>query len=246
MTVSTALLKQLNALFARSDIDCRLASSALRPLKVPDLKGIRCYTWDDGPARVMAQTVKFSKTPEQWSADQCPVFIFAPGCTVGFSKIVIRRPHCVCYFGAGALLRELTIRMIGQRSTLVIGRDVQTGETTFVLEENGTTIAIGDDCLFSHGIRLRTSDMHGIYDLDSGERLNPPGDIVLARRVWVGQDVHILKGVTIGQSSVIGASAMVTQSIPEHTLSVGVPAKVVRSRITWSKQIVPDASPDEE
>jgi acetyltransferase-like isoleucine patch superfamily enzyme len=53
--------------------------------------------------------------------------------------------------------------------------------------------------------------------------------IVIGKRVWIGANVTILPGVSIGDHSVIGAGAVVTRDIPAYSLAVGVPACVVRS-----------------
>ena len=47
--------------------------------------------------------------------------------------------------------------------------------------------------------------------------------------VWIGKDVIILGGVTIGNGSVIAARSVVTKSIPENVLAGGIPAKVIKS-----------------
>lgn len=53
--------------------------------------------------------------------------------------------------------------------------------------------------------------------------------IVLRRGAYVGAGAMILQGVEIGESAVVGAGAVVVDSIPAHTVAVGVPAKVVRA-----------------
>jgi len=52
--------------------------------------------------------------------------------------------------------------------------------------------------------------------------------ITIGRNVWVGAHCIILKGVTIGNNTVLGAGSVVTHDIPSNCLAVGVPAKVIR------------------
>jgi len=53
---------------------------------------------------------------------------------------------------------------------------------------------------------------------------------VIGDRVWVGANVTILKGVTIGDDAVIGAGSVVTKDIPSRAIAVGSPAKVLRMK----------------
>ncbi|HSV14851.1 MAG TPA: acyltransferase, partial [Tepidisphaeraceae bacterium] len=48
--------------------------------------------------------------------------------------------------------------------------------------------------------------------------------------VWIGANAVILKGVTIGQRTIIGAGSVVTRDLPPNVIAVGVPARVVRQR----------------
>ena len=87
-------------------------------------------------------------------------------------------------------------------------------------------------------IDMTISDMHSIVDVVSGQRLNPARDIVLEERVWVGQRAMILKGSHIESGSIVGAGAIVTGRIPANSLAVGVPAKVIRSGVTWAHKLL--------
>jgi maltose O-acetyltransferase len=69
-------------------------------------------------------------------------------------------------------------------------------------------------------------DYHGIEDRHSPP---PPKSIILEDNVWLGARVTILKGVTIGHDSVIGAGSVVTKSIPPRSVAVGVPASVIKT-----------------
>jgi acetyltransferase-like isoleucine patch superfamily enzyme len=55
-------------------------------------------------------------------------------------------------------------------------------------------------------------------------------DVRIERRVWLGANVVVLPGVTIGEGAVIAASAVVMHSIPAFAIAGGVPAKVLEYR----------------
>ena len=53
-------------------------------------------------------------------------------------------------------------------------------------------------------------------------------EIRIGNDVWLGANVTILPGVTIGDNVIVGAGAVVTKDIPDNSLAVGVPARVVK------------------
>jgi maltose O-acetyltransferase len=61
--------------------------------------------------------------------------------------------------------------------------------------------------------------------VNTPERIEP---IRIGERVWIGSDVTVTRGVTIGDDAVVGARSVVTRDIPPRSLAVGTPAKVVR------------------
>ena len=56
-----------------------------------------------------------------------------------------------------------------------------------------------------------------------------PAPIVIGKRVWLGSNVTVLPGVTIGDGAVVAAASVVTKDVPANSVVVGSPAKVVRS-----------------
>ena len=104
--------------------------------------------------------------------------------------------------------------------------------------EKNSKIIIGEDCMISHKVDIRTGDSHSIIDLDTGKRTNYVKDIVIKNHVWIGAYVKILKGVEIGQDSIIGMGAIVSKSIPEKVLCAGVPAKVIKNSVSWKRDII--------
>ena len=95
---------------------------------------------------------------------------------------------------------------------------------------NGANIEVGELCMFSYGITLRNHDSHRIINPNDGSVMNSPKDIVLGKHVWVAQNATILKGVTIGNNSIIAAGSVVTKSIPANEIWGGNPAVFIRKR----------------
>lgn len=110
-------------------------------------------------------------------------------------------------------------------------RSVSYGVRAWV--DGGVTMSVGDDCLFSEGIQMRTSDHHSLIDLTTMAQINFPADLTVGRHVWVGPGVSILKGVSIDDGSVVGAASVVTQSIGRTELWVGTPARRLRGNVSW-------------
>ena len=51
----------------------------------------------------------------------------------------------------------------------------------------------------------------------------------IKKGAWIGAGVSILPGVTVGKYAIVGAGAIVTKDVPDYSVAVGVPAKVVKT-----------------
>ncbi|EHM02236.1 bacterial transferase hexapeptide repeat protein [Acetobacteraceae bacterium AT-5844] len=60
---------------------------------------------------------------------------------------------------------------------------------------------------------------------------------MIGDHVWIGDDALVLKGVTIGQASIIGARSVVTKDVPPNSVAVGTPARIIRRNVTWEHNI---------
>ncbi|MBF0358524.1 MAG: acyltransferase [Magnetococcales bacterium] len=94
-----------------------------------------------------------------------------------------------------------------------------------------TTIKVGDGVMIGPNVVIVDSDFHHVWPPE--ERLQPTVELQdqavdIGNQVWIGMNVTILKGVTIGQNSVIAAGSVVVKSIPENSLAAGNPAKVIK------------------
>lgn len=123
------------------------------------------------------------------------------------------------------------------------GNEITLGEHTYIYEGTelsaieGTRLLLGKDCLLSAGIMLRTGDSHGIWNGD-GTRANPSGDITVGDHVWIGRDAKVLKAARIPSGCVVGTGAVVTRGSgsAENAVYAGIPARPVKTGITWSHQ----------
>jgi len=91
-------------------------------------------------------------------------------------------------------------------------------------------ITIEDDVLFATNINI-TDGLHGYENANEPYKYQPickVAPITIKRGCWIGQNVVILPGITIGEFSIIGANSVVTKSIPDKSIAIGNPAKVVK------------------
>jgi acetyltransferase-like isoleucine patch superfamily enzyme len=137
--------------------------------------------------------------------------------------------------GDNSRVNGASIVFDGQENLLLIGDHVLIWDTFSVAAKGSACkVVIGNECLFSNHVKIRSSDSHLIFDLSSGVLLNPARDIILGDRIWVGEDVHILKGAEIGNDSIIGAGSVVTGKVfPSNSVIAGNPARVIKSNVRW-------------
>ncbi|WP_426978424.1 acyltransferase [Pseudarthrobacter sp. O4] len=124
---------------------------------------------------------------------------------------------------------------IGQDSTVTIGDDVTATQSVSMTCVEGQTLTIGNDCMFAVGCQVRTDDAHAIFDVRSGERVNPSKPVVVGNHVWLSNGSVLLGGATVGDGSVIGVGSLVKGRIPNNCIAVGAPAKVVRMHTAWER-----------
>lgn len=93
-------------------------------------------------------------------------------------------------------------------------------------------ISIGKDCLIASGCRFIDHD-HGYNDRNIPMNISTTGkeaSICIEEDVWLGCNVVVLKGVTIGKGAIIAAGAVVNTSVPAYEMWGGVPARKIGER----------------
>jgi lipopolysaccharide O-acetyltransferase len=121
------------------------------------------------------------------------------------------------------------------KKVLFFGADTQINDFVHIAAKE--SIVLGDNVLIASKVFI--SDLnHGSYKGDENDssplevprfREESSDPVVIGDNVWIGESVMILPGVKIGRGSVIGAGSVVTKSIPEFSIAVGNPAKVVKT-----------------
>ena len=119
-------------------------------------------------------------------------------------------------------------------SSIYVGKNT-TSNGCIIITDN-SDVFIGEDCMFSDGILIQSNDQHGLIDLDTQKLINADRrTVMIGDHVWIGRRAIVMPDVRIGQGSVIGSGAIVVKDAEPFTYNVGVPAKKVRERSSWTR-----------
>jgi acetyltransferase-like isoleucine patch superfamily enzyme len=184
---------------------------------IPLLSNVMFKVYGNQNQIVIHPGVRLSNTKIEIHGDRNQVSLHAD-CRITGSYLWVEDHDCKLSIGARTVLEK---------------------EVKICVTEPQSEIAIGADCLFAYGTMIRSGDSHSIVDLEMNQRINYAESVRIDDHVWVGSNAQILKGVQIGSHSIVAAGAIVTKSIPENSLVVGVPARVQRSQVTWLREKLP-------
>ena len=124
---------------------------------------------------------------------------------------------------------------IGYHGSLRIEKnaEIQIGSNTYLsascLLRAAKKITIGDNCAISWNVTILDSDFHE-YCVDNILQNNTK-EVTIGNNVWIGNNVIILKGVTIGDYAIVGAGSVVTKNIDSYTVVAGNPARKIKNNI---------------
>jgi acetyltransferase-like isoleucine patch superfamily enzyme len=92
-------------------------------------------------------------------------------------------------------------------------------------------VEIGRECIIADRVMLIDFD-HGVVEVERPIRLQGiyKRDVKVGSNVWMGYGACVLRGVSIGDNSIVGTNAVVTKDVPENAVVGGLPAKVLRMR----------------
>lgn len=142
--------------------------------------------------------------------------------------------YCRCLAAHEESLNDLLARN-GSEGRVAAGVDLRFPENVhigsrsyinggMVAASKNAKIVIGEDCMLSYGIHLRT-DMHrhNLANAPMNQQGHDEADIVIGDDVWIGYGAQIMSGVTVGSHSIVGAGAVVTHDVPQFAVVGGCP-----------------------
>jgi acetyltransferase-like isoleucine patch superfamily enzyme len=146
--------------------------------------------------------------------------------SIGDDMVVMSNPR----FYALNVYPQSIVRTLGRGASIVIGNGV--GFNSITILARSKAITIGDRTMIGGNCQIMDTDFHPIWPPSkrweyTGDALDQP--VHIGKNVFIGLDVLVLKGVTIGDNSVIAAGSVVNRSIPANCLAAGVPARVVKT-----------------
>jgi acetyltransferase-like isoleucine patch superfamily enzyme len=141
------------------------------------------------------------------------------GTVVGRGTTIINSANV--HIAEGCFLQDAIYIRAGTEGNVTLKRGASLNSFCRLFGHGG--IEIGEETQVGPGVLITTTTHDYSSELETSWR-----GVVIGRRCWIGANATILPGVEIGDGTVIGAGSVVTKSIPERSLAVGVPARVVK------------------
>ena len=134
--------------------------------------------------------------------------------------------------GRGVRISPGCVLRVGSSGLLSLGTRTVVGPNTRLMA--ATQVRIGARCMISWNCSIFDSIGHRLWLEETGEvEIEEP--ITIGDDVWIGPYSIIMKGVTIGSNSVIGAGSVVRRDVPPDSLVYGNPARVAGKVVRWER-----------
>jgi acetyltransferase-like isoleucine patch superfamily enzyme len=146
-----------------------------------------------------------------------------------------RRHGRITTSGVCAIRAGCRLGIVGrgaEPAQLCIGEGTEIGDRTII--NVSERVEIGRNCSISWDCDITDSDFHQIILVDESRPVVTE-PVVIENDVWIGSHSLILKGVTIGQNSVVAAGSVVRRDVPPNSLVVGNPARRIGEIKTWER-----------
>jgi acetyltransferase-like isoleucine patch superfamily enzyme len=155
-----------------------------------------------------------------------PIISIHKGAKVKFGKNILLISHS--FFSQPGVNHPVIIRALTEDSRLTIGNDVGiSGGGICVMKE----VTIGNNVMLGANAFITDTDFHPISPQNRRHNYDDiqASKVVIEDNVFIGMNSIVLKGVTIGANSVIGAGSIVVKDIPPNQIWAGSPAKFIRN-----------------
>jgi len=154
---------------------------------------------------------------------------------------------------------------VSRRGRIEFGRFVWLGHGSKIrchegVVQIGAKTVLGQECTISAYRRVRIGEQcviadramfidfdHGVVEVERPIRAQGiyTRDVEVGSNVWIGYGACILRGVRVGDNSIVGTNAVVTRDVPANAVVAGIPARVIRMReapheLRWPRPVEPD------
>ena len=119
-------------------------------------------------------------------------------------------------------VRILTPFLCDFGNRVTFGKGVFINHSAILSASGG--IEFQDGVSVAPGVRIATIN----HDFNNRHTIYTYGKVVIKKNAWIGMNVTICPGVTIGKNSVVAAGAVVTKDVPDNAVVGGVPAKIIK------------------
>jgi acetyltransferase-like isoleucine patch superfamily enzyme len=107
-------------------------------------------------------------------------------------------------------------------------------------------ISIGRECIVADRVMIIDFD-HGVVEVERPIREQGiyKRDVNIGHNVWIGYGACVLRGVSVGDNSIVGTNSVVTKDVPANAVVAGIPARIIRMReapeqLRWPDPVEPD------
>ena len=111
---------------------------------------------------------------------------------------------------------------------IILGENSYIGDYSTIQSSPACEVKVGKKCSLSHNVRIYTESIASDQDFSEQNLVSKKGNVIIEDFVWIGANVFINPGVTIGKNSIVGANSVVVRDLPPNGIYGGVPAKLIK------------------
>lgn len=210
----------------------------------PTTKGDFKFTIAKGAKIVQTGDIEITGKGYALADGEDSYIIISSNTVLAGTKIEVRGRRSLVFIGQNCRLKGVTIQVRGNDCLVVIGAGTS-WESGAALCDDGKAILIGDDCMFSNQVILRTSDGHSIWEAGGSRQINTADNVIVEPHVWLGNSSRVSKGTIIGRGTIVGQLSLAAGTLKKHCIYGGIPARLIKEKVEWSRTMAYNDIPPE-